>query len=327
MTGHLPDHGEPRIESWGDPEWRALATSWLDDQLQAAGLERSGDVTQPHVHPWATVLSAPTRGGRVWLKAMAPGTTFEVGLYELLVPVAPGNVLTPIASDPSRGWILLPDGGASLADRLTGSDLLEHMLIALPQYAQLQRSTMPHVGTLLDLGLSDLRPSLLPGRYDDALAAYLDADISAQLISLRPRFVDWCLRLAESPIGASLEHNDLHPWNILGVGSGVPASAPPTTAIFYDWGDSVVAHPFGSAVGSVSRVRRMLRRRRDHQDVRRMREAYLEGFDDLAGRRDLDQTLDLACQVAKAARAVVWDRSEGSVREYLGQVARGDIGI
>jgi hypothetical protein len=186
---------------------------------------------------------------------------------------------------------------------------------------------MPHLGTLLDLGLSDLRPSLLPGLYDDALSIHPDAETSARLISLRPRFVDWCLRLAESPIGASLEHNDLHPWNILGVGSGVPASAPPTTAIFYDWGDSVVAHPFGSAVGSVSRVRRMLRRRPDHRDVRRMREAYLEVFDDLVDREDLNQTLDLACQVAKAARAVVWDRSERSVREYLGQVERGDIGI
>lgn len=326
MTGHLPD-GEPGIDVWGDPRWRASATAWLDDQLREAGLERTGEVTQPYLRPWATVLSAPTTGGRVWLKAMAPGTIFEVGLYELLVRVAPGNVLTPIASDPTRGWILLPDGGASLADRLDGNDLLEHMLIALPQYAELQRSTMPHVGALLDLGLGDLRPSLLPGRFDDALAACLDPDILARLVSLRPRFVDWCLRLAESPIGASLEHNDLHPWNILGVGSGVPATAPPTAAIFYDWGDSVVAHPFGSAVGSVSRVRRMLRRQPDHRDVRRMREAYLEGFDDLGDRRDLDKTLDLACQVAKAARAVVWDRSETAVREYLGQLARGDIGI
>jgi hypothetical protein len=58
-----------------------------------------------------------------------------------------------------------------------------------------------------------------------------------------------------------------------------------------------------------------------------MREAYLEVFDDLVDREDLNQTLDLACQVAKAARAVVWDRSERSVREYLGQVERGDIGI
>jgi hypothetical protein len=51
---------------------------------------------------------------------MAPGTAFEVGLYELLVRLAPQNVLTPIASDPTRGWILLLDGGVSLGDRLTG---------------------------------------------------------------------------------------------------------------------------------------------------------------------------------------------------------------
>jgi hypothetical protein len=96
------------------------ATTWLDDRLHAAGLQRTGDVTQPYVRPWATVLSAPTGTGRVWLKAMAPGTAFEVGLYELLVRLAPQNVLTPIASDPTRGWILLLDGGVSLGDRLTG---------------------------------------------------------------------------------------------------------------------------------------------------------------------------------------------------------------
>jgi hypothetical protein len=62
------------------------------------------------------------------------------------------------------------------------------------------------------------------------------------------------------PIEPGLDHNDLHPWNILGIGTGVPASASATTAIFYDWDDSVVAHPFGSALGSISRVRRMLAR-------------------------------------------------------------------
>ena len=111
MTGHLPDYGEPGLEAWRDPEWRAFAPTWVDDQLKAAGLERTGDVKQPHVRPWATVLSAPTTGSRVWLKTMAPGTTFEVGLYELLVRVAPRNVLTPIASDQTRGWILLPTAG------------------------------------------------------------------------------------------------------------------------------------------------------------------------------------------------------------------------
>ena len=303
------------------------ATTWFDDRLHAAGLRRTGDVTQPYVRPWATVLSAPTSAGRVWLKAMAPGTTFEVGLYELLVRLAPQNVLTPIASDPTRGWILLPDGGVSLGDRLTGTELLDHMLIALPQYARLQRSTTAHVESLLDMGLSDLRPGVLPARFDESIEMLGDDDISPRLASIRPMFVDWCRRLSESPIGPGLDHNDLHPWNILGMGTGVPASASTTTAIFYDWGDSVVAHPFGSALGSLSRVRRMLRLDPDHSDGRRMCDAYLEVFDDLTSRHDLHETLEIACRVAKAARAVVWDRSEESIREYLGQAARDDFGI
>ena len=303
------------------------ATTWLDDSLHAAGLKRTGDVTQPYVRPWATVLTAPTNAGPVWLKAMAPGTTFEIGLYEMLVHLAPQHILMPIAADPTRGWILLPDGGVSLGDRLTGTQLLDHMLIALPQYARLQRSTIAHVESLLELGLSDLRPGVLPARFDESIETRGDDDISTRLVSIRPLFVEWCGRLAESPIGPGLDHNDLHPWNILGIGTGVPASASATTAIFYDWGDSVVAHPFGSALGSASRVRRMLRLHPGHRDVRRMSDAYLEVFDDLTSRRDLHETLELACRVAKAARAVVWDRSEESIREYLGQAASGDLGI
>jgi hypothetical protein len=50
-------------------------------------------------------------------------------------------------------------------------------------------------------------------------------------------------------------------------------------------------------------------------------------FEEVASRHELHETLELACLGAKAARAVVWDRSEESIREYLGRVARGDFGI
>ncbi|HVR78923.1 MAG TPA: aminoglycoside phosphotransferase family protein [Acidimicrobiia bacterium] len=327
MTTTGPDNGESVTEAWSDPAWLESATAWLDDRLQEAGLDRTSQVTQPYVQPWATVLTAATGRGRVWLKAMAPGTTFEIGLYELLVTVAPENVLTPIAADPSRGWILLPDGGVSLGDRpLDGSDLVEHMLIALPQYAALQRSTIPYLETLLELGLGDLRPAVLPGRFDDCVETCIHDDIRGQLSAIRPRFVEWCHRLAESAVSPCLDHNDLHPWNILGITSTVPGSAQ-RKAVFYDWGDSIVAHPFGSALGSVSRVRRELRLDPDHRDVRRMSDAYLQVFDDMTSGPDMHETLELACRVAKAARAVVWDRSEESIREYLEHAGRGDYGI
>ena len=55
-----PGHG---TEVWSSPGWRAAAESWLDEQLAAAGIERTGEVEQPHLRPWATVLKAPTPAG------------------------------------------------------------------------------------------------------------------------------------------------------------------------------------------------------------------------------------------------------------------------
>ena len=78
------------------------------------------------------MLTAPTTEGRVWLKAAGPGTAFEVRLYELLHRVAPDRVLTPIAADVTRGWIVLPDGGPCLAD--TDWELVDALERILPEY-------------------------------------------------------------------------------------------------------------------------------------------------------------------------------------------------
>ena len=43
--------------------------------------------------------------------------------------------------------------------------------------------------------------------------------------------------------------------------------------------------------------------------MRRVRDAYLAEFADLAGPAELAETLELACRVARIARALVWDRA------------------
>ena len=87
------------VAAWESAGWRVEALAWLDDRLSAAGIARLGDVEQPRVRPWATVLRAPTTIGTVWLKASAPWTAYEVGIYDVLGAVAPDRVLTPIATD------------------------------------------------------------------------------------------------------------------------------------------------------------------------------------------------------------------------------------
>ncbi len=296
---------------WSSTEWKAEAVAWLDARLADAGVERTGEVDQPHVRPWATVLSAPTSGGRVWLKAAGPGTAFEVGLYELLHRVAPDRVLPPLATDRDRGWLILPDGGPPLGVRLAGAALVDAMEAALPHYGMLQRTLAPEAETLLALGVADMRAPTLAERFDEALAAAAryerrDHDAYARVAAMRPTFVAWCDELAGRPGPVSLDHNDLHPWNVL-AGADGRLDRPR----FFDWGDSVVAPAFASMLVCLGFVR-------DHVPgldgdtaplVVRLRDAYLSAFDDLAPHAELVESLELACRVGKLARALVWDRA------------------
>ena len=156
---------------WSSAEWLERATEWADRGLAAQGIARTGPVERERVRPWAAVLRMPTDAGTAWLKATGPAVAFETGLYELLGRVVPERVLRPYAVDAKRGWLLLPDGGPSLGERLSGRDLIDALAAALPQYARLQRALAEHVPALLGLGLADMRPQAMTGRFDEALAA------------------------------------------------------------------------------------------------------------------------------------------------------------
>lgn len=299
---------------WSSAAWRELAVAWLDEHLAAAGIRRTGEVSQPHVRPWATALTATTTGGVVWMKATGPGTAFEVALYELLHRVAPGRVLAPIASDVARGWIVLPDGGVPLGERVTGTELVGALATVLPRYGQLQRDVAPHVADLLASGVSDMRPAIMPRRFDEALdvaQGYVerhgglnDRATCERLTALRETFAGWCDRLAQAPASPSVDHNDLHPWNML-----VADGDDPGDARLYDWGDSVVAHPFASMLVPLGWIERQLGFGPGAPEIGRVRDAYLAVFGDLAPPGELVETLELACHVSKAARALTWSRA------------------
>ena len=209
---------------WATPEWRERAVAWLDAQLANAGVHRVGDVEQPHLRPWATALSAQTNRGKVWLKAACAGTRFEVGLYELLQRAAPRWVLAPIAVDTARGWIVLPDGGPSLGEAVGGAEVASALARILPQYGELQRTLAPHAAALLALGVADMRAPAMPERFDQALEAVRphvessetpeDAETFRRVEAHRSTYLEWCNELAAAPVAPSLDHNDLHPWNI-----------------------------------------------------------------------------------------------------------------
>ncbi|WP_285501552.1 phosphotransferase [Actinokineospora sp. NBRC 105648] len=271
---------ESGVAVWRTQGWRDQAVGWLDERLAAAGARRVGQIEEPRVRPWSTVFAAPTTAGRVWFKAMGPDTAFEAGLYEVLHPVVPDRVLTPIATDRERGWIVLPDGGPTLPDGAALPDFLA-------RYGQLQRDLAPHVDALLAAGVADMRPAILPARFAEALR--LIDGVPESIAALAPEVADWCARLAASAVPASIDHNDLHAGNVLPDGR------------FYDWGDSVVAHPFASLLVPLSMLPEAARAGAV--------DAYLEPFTDLGTRAELRDDLELACRVGKIARALVWHRA------------------
>jgi hypothetical protein len=305
------------LAAWSSPAWRDSAMSWLDEQLAAAGRERTGEVEQTRLRPWATVLRAPTADGPVWLKAAGPGTAFEVGLYALLVRTVPDHVLTPIAADPARGWLLLPDGGPTLGERREESELVDALTRAVVQYGRLQRELEPRVDELLDLGLGDMRPATMPARFDEALEAVAAAsernggstgrDIHRQVAAMDGRVASWCERLDASPVPASIDHNDLHPWNILGGEGG--------HFRYYDWGDSVVAHPFAAMRLPLFFAQRALEATLEDARLLRVRDAYLEVFEDLAPREELVEWVVLAGHIGKIARVLTWERALQAARQ------------
>ena len=207
---------------------------WLDQRLAEAGRRRTGDLVEFRARPWATVLRAPTDAGDVWLKVPGAGTAFEVPLYALLAELAPERILVPLGVDTERGWVLLPDGGEPLGESITADELAG----ALRAYGRLQRELAPHAGRLLELGLADMRPQVMPQRFDEALEL-ISGDGLDRVAAMRDTYRGWCERLAQSAVPASIDHNDLHAWNIL------------DGQRFYDWGDSVVAHPFASMLGGL----------------------------------------------------------------------------
>jgi hypothetical protein len=287
------------IEAWSSAQWLAGAVSWLDARLADAGMARTGEVDQPRIRPWSAVLAAPTTAGVVWLKATGPANAFEAGFYDLLHDVAPHRVLDPIATDADRGWLLLPDGGRVIDMDLPDDELVAVLTDALVRYGVLQRGLAQHVDRMLAVGVTDMRPAIMPTRFHEALAVVGDLPTVA---ARADDFERWCARLGASVVASSLDHNDLHPGNIL-----LDDPTKPDTVRYYDWGDAVIAHPFAAMFVPL----KILSDRLGAQSpgVLAVRDAYVEVFTDLAPRAELVAELDLACRVAKVARTLVWSRA------------------
>ena len=293
---------------WLDPDWRATALAWVEGELGRRGMRITGKVEQPHLRPWSTVMSVPTDAGLTWFKASGPGNAYEAGLLDALVRWRTPSVLEPFAVDADRGWLLLPDGGTRLRDLLDGGPGLHHWARILGEWAAIQRELAPRAAALIELGVPDLRPAAMPAQLDTLIedpATDLSEPDRARLRELLPTYAGWCAELESVGIEPSLQHDDLHDGNVF-----VDATAVAADRIF-DWGDSGVAHPFGSLLVTFRSIahRGLGDGAGETRAFTRLRDAYLEAWTGEHSAAELRASVPLAMRIAIVGRALSWKRA------------------
>ncbi len=280
------------VAKWSSVQWREEVEQWITDGLHDAGIQVTGTITQPKVRFWSTQLIVPTSAGRYWFKENHPAQSFEASLVALLDTLVPGRVISPLAIQADRGWLLSPDAGPTL--RETGDATTSDYESILRQYGQFQRDLSAHDAPILGTGLPDL-PALGALDYLHEQAGALNSlpagdplhldDQTRGLIEANVGLLGDAVEVITAyPVPDSLEHNDLHSANIFARGTGAMR--------FFDFGDALWSHPFASLMVPMDVMHRA---GHSQADKDRVRDAYLEVFSDLHSRREL-LAVAVACE-------------------------------
>jgi hypothetical protein len=265
----------------------------------AADGRADGPPQQVKSSAWSVVYLVPVGDTRLWFKASGGDTRYEARLSRALAGWAPGSVLTPLAVDAERGWLLLPDGGTPLRGLAANLDHRAWERFGA-RYAELQRTVTPRAQQLLDLGVPDHRPAALPGHLTALLqdpAVLITEQNRAALQALRAEYGRACAHLEQAGPAPTVQHDDLHSGNVL------PA---PGGDVFFDWGDASVAHPFTSLLVALRAMAVTFGLLPGDVLLRRFRDAYLEPW---AAGIDGPVLAEMAAWTGMVGRAMAWRRA------------------
>ena len=287
---------------WTDPVWLDEAHEWLRARVDDRGLRLTGELEQPHVRPWSTVLRAPTTGGDVWFKANMPLLAYEAGVVELLAERRPDCVPELIAADLERGWMLMADGGERLREVVERERDLGRWREVLPLYGQLQLDLVEDVDRLRGLGLPDRRLETLAAQYEELVSRVetVTAEERRRLLELVPRIAELAAQLAGHGIPETIQHDDLHDGQVF-VRDG--------RYLIFDWGDACVSHPFFSmSVTLEGGLQWGLDDVEGSEDIAPYRDAYLQPFARLGEHAGLEQAHAAALRLGWVCRALNVER-------------------
>ena len=305
----LPASGDGPSVRWTSDAFAAELREWVADAL--AGLDAGGLVELEPVHqrPWSTVWRATTTdGGVFWAKENCPHQAFEAALLEVLSRRAPDRVVPVAAVDTTRGLHLVPDQGDVLGGSVDPHDI-DTWCRVVAEAMHLQRELAGSDSELVAAGLAPLHPldaadyvvarasqlSALP----DSDLRRLDTEASLRVLSLAPRVAEWGDGLDALGLPLALVHNDLHAHNVFATASGMR---------FFDFGDAVLAHPLTAVFVPLNVLAHRLEAATGDPRLRRVADAGLEVWSDVAPATALRAALPAAQRLGRLGRVESWLR-------------------
>jgi hypothetical protein len=305
---------------WQDLDWKKQVREWIHEQAQRHSILVTGEIEQPHIYAWSTVLQVPTDQGKLFFKATAHETIYEAALTQALARWFPDCMPEFVAVDAGRGWMLMRDGGEQLRASIRPVKDIAPWKPVIKRYAEVQIGLAEHVTELLSLRLPDHRLSVLPGLFRELLAQEsnfmidqekgLTAADWQQVNERATRLEGICQQLASYGIPESLNHGDFHDGNVL-VKDG--------RITFFDWGDGDVTHPFVSLRTFFVSIELALDLE-DYSftpDMAELLDIYLEPFQKFASKEALLQAYQLSKPVASVVKALAWHTTISRMGEDL----------
>ena len=233
----------PSRTPWYVPGWFRGTVTWIREELDRLDILMTAPIGQLRHSQRGCVLRVPTTAGDLYFKALPAFFAHEVPLTRLLSAHYPTNTVRLVTADATRNWMLMRDVGGPLLDAVPDIDRWEE---AVRRYAQIQIDQAPHVERLLALGCPDRRVDGIVAAIEPLLADTEAMTVPGRRGGLSPTEVDrlrrlaphleaLCADLARYDLPATLEHGDLYGQNIAATAAG---------AVYFDWTDSGVTHPF-----------------------------------------------------------------------------------
>lgn len=256
--------------------------------------------------PWSAVWRVTAAGGRTsYAKQNCPGQAHEARLLTELTRWVPSYVVPVLAADPDRDLLLTADLGPTLAARGGIADI-DTWCRLVRAAAELQRLLVPYADRL---PLTRMNPADATTYVADAvgrLGALPPGDprrlapaAAAHLEVMLPAVDRWSDQVDDLGLPLTLLHNDLHADNVV-VG--------PDGLRFLDFADAVLGDPLAALTVPLTMAQRELGLAPDDPGLRRIADAAIDVWTDLAPARALRAALPAALQLGRLAKVESWRR-------------------